>query len=307
MTAGDDDAPRDPRLDPQRAAMPLARRRPGLVALVYACRALAGLLIALPTAAALGSTTSGWPRGAAALFEPGGLMLVESLRLARRAMVPVGASSAAIVALALVTGVLPLGALLAGLGREGRLSVAFLAERAWAYAGTLALIFGLGALTQAAAGSLLVVLGGKLIGALKLAPPADDLAFVALLGAASALVLVLGALRDLVSVAAVRGERRFYDAVSGALRCARKTYGRALGAWAWRASLGLAGTALAAWLAPAGAATAAVVVAVVLHQAAIVGVTFARASWLAAAMRLYDTTEARAAGPEPEHGEGLNA
>jgi hypothetical protein len=30
---------------------------------------------------------------------------------------------------------------------------------------------------------------------------------------------------------------------------------------------------------------------VVLHQGAIFGATFARASWLAAAMRLYDATE----------------
>ena len=45
------------------------------------------LLIGLPAAAALGGPTSSWPRGQAELFDPGAVMLVESLRLARRALI----------------------------------------------------------------------------------------------------------------------------------------------------------------------------------------------------------------------------
>jgi hypothetical protein len=269
---------------------------------VYAYHALAGLLIALPAAAALSGPTASSPRGQAELFDPGGVMLLETLRFARRSLMPIGVSAGAVAAIALIAGVFPLAALLAGLGREGRLSVTFLADRAWAHAGTLALIFGLGTALQVVTVALLMLAGGKLIGALKLAPPPDDLAFVGLLAVAGGVGLAVGVLRDLASVAAVRGDHGLYVAASRALRCARRGGGRAMLGWAWRASLGFAGLVAAAWLAPRGVSTAAVVAGAALHQAAIAGATFARASWLAAAMRLVDATETShdgaASGPE---------
>jgi hypothetical protein len=111
--------------------------------------------------------------------------------------------------------------------------------------------------------------------------------------------LAVGVLRDLASVAAVRGEQRLYVATSRALACARRAGGRAILGWAWRASLGFAGLLLAAWLSPRGAGVAAVAAGVALHQAAIAGATFARASWLSAAMRLVDATETSVAKPVP--------
>ncbi len=240
---------------------------------------------------ALGGPVSSWPRGQAELFDPGALMLMESLRLGRRALFPVEASAGATAVVALLAGVFPLGALLAGLGREGKLSASFLAGRAAAHAGTLALLFGAASLLQAATGALLSALGGRLIGSLHLDAPAEDLAFAGLFTVALGVVAALGVLRDLASVAAVRGGHGFYVASSRALACARKGFGWAFLDWAWRASLGVAGVALAAWLTPAGVSAAAVAAGVALHQAAILGATFARASWLAAAMRRYDATE----------------
>jgi hypothetical protein len=289
-------------LDPPRCAAPAAHRRLGLVALVYAYRALAGVLIALPAALVMSGPTANWPRAQAELFEPGGVMLIETLHVARRSLALVDYSMAAIAAPTLLASVFPLAVLLAGLGREGRLSAAFLADRAWAHVGTLALIFGLGAALQGVAVALVLVAGGKLIGALKLAAPPDDLAFVALFAVALGVGLGLGVLRDLASVAAVRGEHRFYTAVSRALRCAGRGGGRALLGWAWRAALGFGGLVAAAWLSPAGAKAAAVVVGVALHQVAIAGATFAHASWLAAAMRLVDATEE--AGVKEEEAKG---
>ena len=219
-------------------------------------------------------------------------MLLESLRLARRAIPPAGYSASALASLALLAGVLPLGALLAGLDRRGRLSFPFLAERAAAHAGTLALIFGLGALAQATTGVIVVLVGSKILDWLRLASPADDIAFVPIFGVAFLLVCAAGVLRDLAAVAAVRGDVRFYEAASRALRTARLAAGRALGAWTWRALLGAAAVVLAAWLAPslASTTTGGVIVGVALHQAAILGATFAHASWMAAAMRLVDGT-----------------
>lgn len=283
-------------LDPPRSTVPAAHRRPGLVALAYAYTALAGLVVALPAATALSGPTASFPRGQAELFDPGGVMLLETLRLVRRSLLTVGVSAGAVAALALLAGVFPLAALLAGLDREGRLSFTFLADRAWAHAGTLALVFGVGVAAQATLVAGVMLAGGKLIGALALSPPPDDLAFVGLGALAAGVALVVGVLRDLASVAAVRGNHHFYVAASRALLCARRSGGRAILGWAWRTSLGFAGLLLAAWLTPRGTTTAAVVAGAALHQAAIAGATFAHASWLAAAMRLVDATEATMAG-----------
>jgi hypothetical protein len=280
---------------PLRHERPAAHRRLGLVAVLYAYRAIAAVLIALPLAALLGGPVASYPRGHAELFDPGAVMLVESLRLTRRAWPAVGWSAGALATVAILAGVFPLGALLAGLGREGRLPAPFLLEKAWSNAPTLGLLYGLFALAQAGAIGLVIVLGGKAIGAAALRPPADDLAFVALFTVAGSLGLMLGLLRDLASVAAVRGQHGLYVATSDALVCARRAGGRALAAWAWRALLGVAGLACAAWLAPAlaGAAAPAIALGVLLHQGAVAGATFAHASWLAAAMRLYDGVVAR--------------
>jgi hypothetical protein len=267
-------------------------RRLGLCAWVYAYRALAGLLIALPVAAAFGASETMYPRGQAELFDPGGVMFVESLRFVRRSTGIVSAGGS-IAILAVLGGVLPLGALIAGLGREGRLPAGFLAGRALRHAGTLALIFGLGLLAQALAGALLGLLGEKFVGALSLSPMREDFAHVAVALVALSAVAAIGIVRDLASVAAVNGGHRFYVATSRALRCMRRMGGRAAVAWSWRSALGLAGIALAAWLAPplAGAGAGAVLLGAALHQAGIAGAVFGRASWLAAAIRLQQATE----------------
>ncbi len=284
-------------LEPGREASPAAHRRPGLVAFAYAYRAVAALLVALPAAAAIGGPTSSWPHGQSELFTPGGVLLMESLRLARRAVPVASYAGGAVAAVAILGGVIPLGALLAGLGQRGRVSVTFLAARTAAHAGTLALLCGLGALAQVIAAAAVVLIGGKVLDAFGLASPGDDLGVAALVAVALAVACVVGVVRDLACVAAVRGGLRFYLASARALRTARMATGRALGAWAWRGALGLGGAVAAACLAPSLAmtTTAGVLLGVVLHQGAILGMTFAHASWLAAAVRLHDATE-----PEPE-------
>jgi hypothetical protein len=277
-----------------RCAVPRARRRPGLVALLYGYRALAGILAALPAAIALGTPTASLPRRQAELFDPGALMLVESLRLSRRALPAVDTAAGAVIAVALLAGVLPLAALLVGLDREGRLDAGRLAGRAAAHAGTLAIVTGLGALAQVLAAGIVLVVGEKVLEVLHLVAPARDVGDVTVVALAVAAALVAGVLRDLGAAAAVRGDHGLYLAGARALHAARHAGGRALAAWTWRGALGLGGILLATWVAPspAGASGAAIALGVVLHQAAIAGAAFAHASWLAAAMRILDA-EAR--------------
>lgn len=276
--------------EPAFAARPAAFRRPGLVILLWAYRALAGLLVSLPAAEAIGGITSQFPRAQGELFDPGGVMLLETLRLGRRAIPAVFVGGSGVAVMAALLGLLPLAALVAGLGREGRLGAAFLAGRAGAHAGTLAILFGIGALAEVLVAVVASLLLGKLAGALHLAPPGDDLAALGALLLALAVAAVIGVIRDLAYVAAVHGDERFYGAATTAVRCFLRAPVRAVGAWAFRALLGLAALALAAWLAPSIRATssAALAAAFALHQLGLFAAAYARASWLAAAIRLHD-------------------
>jgi hypothetical protein len=264
--------------------------------MLYAYRTLAAALIALPAASLLGGPTSGYPRGQGELFDPGGLMLVESLRLGRRAFPAIQWSAGALALVVVLGGVFPLGALLAGLARSERLTIPVLLEKSWTHAGTLALILLLGVLAQAGAAALLVVLGGKAIGAASLSPPADDLSFIALFAVTACVALVIGVVRDVACVAAVRSEHGFYLAASKALACVRRAFGRLLLAWAFCSALGAAALVAGALLAPplAGASAAGIALGVIVHQAAVAGATFAHVAWLAAAMRIHDEVGSRA-------------
>lgn len=275
------------REDPPLGPAPAAHRRPGLVALLFAHRALASILVALPITATLGAVTAPYPRGQAELFDPGGLMLLESLRLSRPALPALAWSGAGFALVFAALGLLPLGMLIAGLGRVGPVSAAFLFRRAGKHFGSLALLFGVTLAAQLVTASLLALLGGKLIDALRLVPPAEDITFLALFAVIFGILSALGVVRDLAYVAAVHEGRGFYVAVTRALGAASR---RPLGtffAWAWRAALGALGLIAAASLAPAArdATTAAVMVAFAMHQAALMGVAFARGAWIARAMR----------------------
>jgi hypothetical protein len=266
--------------------------------MLYVWRALAGLLMALPAAVFFGGTTSGYPRGQAEIFDPGGVMLLETLRFARRGVLGIGASATALALVALALAVFPLVALLAGLGRDGRLTAGLLADRAARHAGTIALVTVAGAAAQGVVLALVLVVGAKITGALALAGPKDDLATAIVLVVALTLAAAIGVVRDLASVAAVRADKRFYVATSHALAIARRHLGRAFATWALSAVAAVALVVLAAVAAPPAARSTrpALLLAVILHQGAIFGACFAHAAWLAAAMRLYD--EAMPQAPE---------
>ncbi len=266
---------------------PAARKRLGLVAALYGYRTLASLLVAAPISLAVSWPTALFPRGPAELFDPGGLMLLESLRAVRRSPGPWMASTITLSVVAALAGVLPLGALIAGLGRQGSLPRGYGVSRALAHLGTLILDYGLGLLAQVITAALVMVLGAKLIEVSRVPPPGEDLAYGAALLMAFIAASVVGVIRDLAMVSAVHRGLGFYDAGVRAMHAL--SFG-ALGAWAWRATLGLLGLAAATALAPSltGGSRAALLLSLLLHQAAIFGMTYARASWLAAAITRVD-------------------
>jgi hypothetical protein len=275
----------DALLDPPRAARPMARRRPGLVAFTFGYRFVAGLLIASPIAALFNSVVRDEPRGDAVLFDPGGLMFVESIRLTSNGAPGAASGSGAMALVATFLGLLPFAALVTGLGREGRLSRAFLAARAVRSIGTLALLWGGGLVAQAILGGLLGVLLGKLAGALHLGTPGEDIGRVVLVAVVLLAVLAVGVLRDLAAVSAVNDGTRLYTSVQRALRVMGGAGGRVALAYAWRGLLGLAAV-LGAGAAVMSLDGAPIALPFLLHQLAIAALVFAHASWLAAAIGL---------------------
>lgn len=271
---------------------PAAWRRPGAVALYFAYRAVAALLIAAPVTALVGEAVGAYPAGDAVLFEPGALMLLEIARLARIAAPALAAQIGAGALIAAALGLIPLAALLVALGRPGPLGAALVGARVARSLGPLVMLWGVAALAEVAAAGLLALLGSKLVAALALSRRADDVARAVVILAALLAAGAVAVVHDLGRIAVVHEERGFYAAAVRALAVARAAPAGAVWACAWRASLGLAAIAGAGWAAGAlGVSTGGrVALAFVVHHAGLAAAAFLRASWLAAAIRLLDRT-----------------
>lgn len=286
--------------DPPRAARPAAWRRPGLIVAYAVYLLVAGLAVAAPWAALIHGAVTGYPRGDAELFDRGGIMLVESIRLAARGAPVAMTSSGLAVLLTGALGLLPFAVLIAGLGREGRVRAPFLAARAVRPLGTLTLLWGTSFAAQAILAALVALLGAKIIGALHLAARGEAIAHVILALITLLALLPVGVARDLAAVSAVNDETRFYTSSARALRVLRRAFGRALGAYLSRSLLALAVLLAAFWIPAAlrgSDAPPAVGIPFAIHQLAIVIAVFLRASWLASAIRFLDD---RAPLPRPE-------
>ncbi|MCC6555359.1 MAG: hypothetical protein IT372_20555, partial [Polyangiaceae bacterium] len=129
---------------------PAAWRRPGAVALYFAYRAVAALLIAAPVTALVGEAVGAYPAGDAVLFEPGALMLLEIARLARIAAPALAAQIGAGALIAAALGLIPLAALLVALGRPGPLGAALVGARVARSLGPLVMLWGVAALAEVA-------------------------------------------------------------------------------------------------------------------------------------------------------------
>ena len=286
--------------DPPRAPLPAAFRRPGLVLAYVVYLLVAGFAVAAPWSALLHGTVKGYPRGDAELFDRGGIMLVEAIRLAGRGAPAAMTSSGLVVLLAGAVGLVPFAVLIAGLGRAGRVRAPFLAARAARSVGTLTLLWGTSFAAQAILAALLSLLGVKIIDSLHLADRGEAIAHVILAFIALLALLPLGVARDLAAVSAVNDETRFYTSSTRALRVLRRAFGRTLGAYLLRSLPSIAVLLAAFWIPVAlrgEGAPPAVALPFAIHQLAIVIAVFLRASWLASAIRLLDD---HAPLPRPE-------
>lgn len=264
------------------------------VVLVFAWELAWGLVVATPVHAWVKQAWGAHPDGDAVLFEPGGRALVLMLGNGGDAMGVVVATVAVLLVAGAVLGQVPLGALVAALARRTRFVDALATGvRAWLPLSAVLVIAGV-------VQGVLLAIGGFAGSALDHAlrdALGDARAFGArlvVLAVFVAIAAVVGIVADLARVAVVRDLEtapawtNVRAGIGAALRTTRRSFGGALGGWAWRAALAAALLG-AAWMAGGivgGRGGAALVALFVFRQLMVLGRTALRASWLAHALRL---------------------
>ena len=280
-------------------------RRPGALLLIWVWRSFAAFWLATPIIDAIDATGLGrHPRGDAALFEPGGLLLFEVVRLLLNAFSSVAETTVMLLMVAGFAGLVPLSALLVALAYEGRLRFLPWSSKALAHFPAFALLSGGAWLIQGALLVLAVLVFSGVHAALnqRVDERTTDLGAVAAGGVVLLALLLTTLLHDLARAAAVRRELRAGAALALGLRAARRQPGKALVAWLGPALLSLLVVLLAALavdrIAVDRGGSGRVTSAWVVHQLAAFALVALRAVWLAAALRLVDA--ANPAGHPPK-------
>lgn len=270
-----------------------ARRRPLLLLSVAFLRLLAGFCLAWPLSSLVAGSGVGLrPEGDRALFEGGGYLLAELLRLRGGELEAVARGLLPLLVLGLLLTAAGNAALLVGLNLQGRLRLRELLSRA---SERLPALVVLGAGT--ALGQVLLLGAGLLLVAAVPEPLAKPVA-TTYAQAALWLVIVLalgalGGLSDVAKASLVRHESRLGDALRRALKCLRHLPIRATFGWVPAAGAFLAVVAVAAKLtercdvSQAGSWRLPVVFA--LHQGVVIAAVALRAAWFARTLRLVAT------------------
>lgn len=252
---------------------------------LWAYRAVAGTLVALPAWwGVAGSGFARHPRGDAPLFDPGGALLVEWVRLNVNALPALGVGTAAALGLCGLVGLMPLAFLLQRLAARRASLLGAVPSLALLGAGALLLQ----TLLALAGLSLGLNLEDALAGSRS--ERTADLASAAVFGLALGLGALVGVLRDLGRAALVAHA----DGVGHALALAWRGFASrpmsAVVGWATPAMWSVALVLAAAWLVgridvhQPGAHRVLAVLAV--HQGALFGVTLLQSSWLSRAIML---------------------
>jgi hypothetical protein len=256
----------------------------------FSCRAAAGLVLAAPITAAVAATGIGaFPEGDRLLFEPGGLLLVEAARSSLNLVAPLTSSTIAVVAIASVALSLPQALLWTAAAEVTPEPFMTFVGRAGTRVPSLLALLGLGLLSQVLAGTLGLTVAGFLRNGM--ANPIDgDLWALGVVSLTCLAVLALGIVRDVASAAVACGADNARQALrfgAATILCAPGTTCRR---WLGPAALGLAlvGAVAAASgvLDVARPGTPRLVAVLVLHQGVLVALSFCRAAWFVAAVRL---------------------
>ncbi len=270
-----------------------ARRRPFVVLAIAGSRILSGFCVAWPLASLISGGGVGLrPEGDRALFEGGGYLLLELLRLQGGPLAAAARGLVPVFVLGLVLTTACNAALLVALNLRDRLAVRGWLARAVERVPAL-LVLG----TATAIGQLaLIVAGVFAVDAIPEAlakPVATSVAQAALWLLIALLAGALGGFSDVVKASLVRHESRLLDSLARAFKCLRHSPIRASFGWIPYALAFLVAALVAAELTErldvsrAGAWRVGAVL--IVHQLVITLSVAARAAWFARALRLVAT------------------
>ena len=271
----------------------LARRRPGVVAGLWAWQTLLAVGVALPTVSFVCASYGACSAGETLLLQSDGRPLLDLLWRGARNLAALSTTTEIVLAVGLVVGVLPCAAAMIAIAyaRRGGGSAGPLRSLVGAFR-ALPTMWVLGAVVTIAQGCLL----GFGAGALTLIDGWLDaslgLARAQRLDMAVGLVFVLaasgfGVVHDLARAAVVRLDARAAQALALGAAAFGQNPLAVWWSWAWRALVGLvpAFACAAATTAVASRAGWTLVAIAVLHQSAVVSRAALRTSWLAFALR----------------------
>lgn len=251
--------------------------RAGALLGCYLYRAVTSALVALPLGLVVGGVLGAHPRGDEALWDRGGVWLLEVGRLVQPALRGAFVQGGALMVLASFGWLLPLGALIASQAPSRPPARACL-KRAAEKLGPLALILGAFLLVQAGVAFGLAILGRAVGGSAT--RTSDVLGLVVPLSTLGVWWL-MGLLHDALRVVYVHRNLPWWESFNAAWELLRARPLAALGASAWRALAGLVVVVAvqAVVLAMSGVGGSLGLV-VLLHQVGILLLVVLRASWL---------------------------
>jgi hypothetical protein len=269
------------------------RRRPGVIAVVWAARLIGAWIVALPVTQLFESSGIGdFPRGDALLFEPGGALLVETLRKGGGALPATLRDSLLLLLLVMFASLLPLALLLVALVHGGRLDRREWLVRAFEHLPPLILLAGAVLLVQSIAlgAAAVVAAAARAILYQRLDERSADLITVALFLGGALFVLALGILHDLARAAAVRHRSRATSAIKAGYRALRRRPLAALSGWLvpalWSVAALAAGAILVGRIGVEESGEWRVLAVLGVHQLVMLGLVALRAVWLARALAL---------------------
>jgi hypothetical protein len=266
-----------------------ARAHPGAIATVWAWQAGVSFVVAWPAASLVRAVFGNDPRGDAPLWEPGATALLDFLWHNAGGRIAATDGALLVELVAVVAGLIPLGALMAAIARP-RESAAF----RHAVLAALRILPTFAKCAAVALGAQGGAIGtGALIAMLadgwtrsRIGEAPAQLLEVAIGLPFVIAALALGVAHDLArSVVVVRGAGAIAG-LTGGLRLYRAAPARLSWSWTWRAVVSLAPVGVAALIAArAGTGVLAFVIVAVAHQGAVFARVALRASWLACTLR----------------------
>lgn len=279
-------------MNPKRPLL-VALSRPRALFLLWFFRLLAGWVIAAPLVSAVEGTGIGhYQHGDAALFEPGGLILLEVVRLGLEGLTAALTRGLWLFALFALLSIVALALWMTVLNCPQRLTVAQVVNRATSRLPSffaMGFVVLLGQASLAGAGLFLLVSVHDVVSVL-LSEVTVDLASIVYVAVLASVVLWFGVLHDLGRAACVHHETPALKSLELGFRVfARRpwlTLAHYLTAGVWSVVLVAAASVGAGRLAVESGSDLSYGGVWTLHQSVIIGLVVLRGGWLCAALRL---------------------